>query len=137
MRHLIRLEEHFFALHEMSLQGNQGRTMAQGDDLVELWAPLKGNEEEFGRVDLNLNLLKNVDKYRRRAVAHVTATLETLRMVDLEMEELRTVVAPHSVGDCTYNLISIQAGIERLRQWEVEFKEQWSLVEALGSSEYV
>lgn len=123
MRHLVRLEEHLMVLHEMVHQENQDLTTAQEDVLAELWTWLGGNKNKLRSMDLNLGLLKNVDRYRQQALAHVVVTLQTLHTLDADMEELRArVAAPDVVGDripTEVHLKSIKAGIERLRQGEM------------------
>lgn len=124
MRHLIRLEEHLSILYEMVHKEKQGSTVAQEDVLAELWTLLRESGGEFGEVDLTLNLLKNVNKYRQQALAYIVTTLRTLHTLDENMEELRAkVAAPDTIGDrvpTEVHVKSIQEGVERLRQRRIE-----------------
>src|ERR1700753_2202772 len=100
MGHLLRLEEHLRVLHEETHWDNNALTAAQEDVLAELWTWLGGNKHKLRKIDDNLNLLKNVERYRQKALAHVVATLHALQALDADMEELRTrVAAPEIVGD--------------------------------------
>jgi len=123
MEHLVHLEEHLSVLHEMISQENRDLTTTQEDVLAELWTWLGGNRNELRAMDLNLGLLKNVDKYRQQALAHVVITLQTLHALDADMEELRArVAAPDVAGDripTEVHMKSIKAGVERLRQGQI------------------
>jgi hypothetical protein len=123
MDHLLRLEEHLQVLHEITHRDDKDLTAAREDVLAELWTQLGGNKCKIRKADLNLNLLKNIDKYRKKALAHVVATLQTLHMLDADMEELRTrVVAPDIVGDkipIEVHIKSIKAGVERLKKGQL------------------
>jgi len=123
MGHLLRLEEHLMVLHDITHRENKDLTAAQEDVLAELWTWLGGNRGTLRKMDLNLNLLKNVEKYRKKALAHVVATLHTLQTLDADMEELRTrVAAPDIVGDkipIEVHIKSIKAGVERMKEGQL------------------
>ena len=120
MGHLLRLEEHLVVLHEITHRDGMDLTAAREDVLAELWTWLGGNKRKLRRMDLNLDLLKNIDKDRRKALAHVVTTLQTIHTLDVDMEELRArVAAPDIVGDripIEVHIKSIKAGVERLRE---------------------
>lgn len=123
MDYLLRLEEHLMVLHEITHRNNKDLTAEQEDVLAELWTKLGGNRRKLRGMDHNLDLLKNVDKYRKKALAHVAATLQTLHTLDADMEELRTrVAAPDIVGDkipIEVHIKSIKAGVERLKEGQL------------------
>ena len=120
MGHLLRLEEHLRVLHEETHWDNNALTVAQEDVLAELWTWLGGNRRKLRKMDLTLDLLKNVERYRKKALAHVVSTLQTLHNLDADMEELRTRVAmPDIVGDkipVEIHIKSIKAGLDRLKE---------------------
>ena len=124
MGHLMRLEEHLMVLHEVTHRDNKELTAAQEDVLAELWTWLGGNRGKLRKMDLNLGLLKNVEKYRKKALAHVDATLQTLQTLDADMEEIRTrVAAPDIVGGeipIEVHIKSIRAGVERLKEGQMK-----------------
>ena len=123
MGHLMRLEEHLMVLHEVTHRDDKELTAAQEDVLAELWTHLGGNKRKLRKMNLNLDLLKNVDKYRRKALGHIAATLETIHALDADMEELRTrVAAPDIVGDkipIEVHIKSIKAGVDRLKEGQM------------------
>jgi len=123
MGHLMRLEEHLMVLHEVTHRDDKELTAAQEDVLAALWTQLGGNKRKLKKMNLNLDLLKNVDKYRRKALGHVAATLETIHTLDADMEELRTrVAAPDIVGDkipIEVHIKSIKAGVDRLKEGQM------------------
>ena len=123
MGHLLRLEEHLMVLHEITHRDNEDLTAAKEDVLAELWTWLGGNKRKLRRMELSLGLLGNVNKYRREALVHVVATLQTLHTLDVDLEELRTRVAmPDAAGDkipIDVHIRSIKAGVERLKEGQV------------------
>jgi len=124
MRHLIRLEEHLSIIYEMVRRENQGLAVSQEGILAELWTGLRENAGESGEIDLNLSVLKDLNKYRQQALAHIVAMLRTLRAMDADMEELRAKVAvPDIVGDrvpTEVHVKSIEEGVERLRRRQIK-----------------
>lgn len=120
MDHLLRLEEHLTVLHEITHRDNKDLTAAKEDVLAELWTWLGGNKRKLRRMDLDLDLLENVDKYRKKALVRIVATLQILHTLDVDMEELRTrVAALDVVGDkvpMDVHINSIKAGVERLKE---------------------
>ena len=123
MGHLMRLEEHLMVLHEVTHRDDKDLKAVQEDVLAELWTKLGGNKRKLRKMDLNLDLLKNVERYRKKGLAHVVATLETLNTLDADMEELRTrVAAPDIVGDkipIEVHIKSIKAGVDRLKEGQM------------------
>ena len=123
MGHLLRLEEHLMVLHEITHRDNKELTAAQEDVLAELWTWLGGNKSKLRKMNLNVDLLRNVEKYRRKALAHIVVTLQALHTLDADMEELRTrVAAPDIIGDkipIEVHVRSIKAGVERLKEGQM------------------
>ena len=124
MGHLMSLEQHLVVLHEITHRDNKELTAAQEDVLAELWTWLGGNKSKIRSMTLSLDLLNNVETYRRKALAHVIATLQVLHGLDADMEELRTrVAAPDIVGDkipIEIHMKSIKAGVERLKEGQMK-----------------
>ena len=124
MGHLMRLEEHLMVLHEITHRDNKELTAAQEDVLAELWTWLGGNRPRLRKMSSNLDLLKNVEKYRKKALAHVVVTLQVLHALDADMEELRTrVAAPEIAGDripIEVHIKSIKVGVERLKEGQMK-----------------
>ena len=123
MDHLTRLEEHLIVLHEITHRDNKQLKAAHEDVLAELWTWVGGNRVQLRKMNLDLDLLKNVDRYRKKAREHVVATLQTLYTLDADMEELRTrVAAPDLLGDkipIEVHIKSIKAGVERLKDGQM------------------
>ena len=124
MGHLMSLEQHLVVLHEITHRDNKELTAAQEDVLAELWTWLGGNRPRLRKMSSNLDLLKNVEKYRKKALAHVVVTLQVLHALDADMEELRTrVAAPEIAGDripIEVHIKSIKVGVERLKEGQMK-----------------
>ena len=123
MDHLMRLREHLTVLHEITNRDDKQLKEAQEDVLAELWTRLGANRVQLRKMKLDLDLLKNVDRYREKAQVYVAATLDTLYTLDADMEELRMkVAAPDLVGDkipIEVHVKSIKAGVERLKEGQM------------------
>ena len=140
MGHLMRLEEHLAVLHEITHRDNEELTATQEDVLAELWTWLGGNKSRLRKMNVNLDLLRNVEKYRRKALAHVVVTLQVLHTLDADMEELRTrVAAPDIIGDripIEVHVRSIKVGVERLKEGQMKaaLRQRESIAGILGIS---
>jgi hypothetical protein len=113
MDHLTGLEERLTVLHKATHRDNK-------DALADPWTLLGGNEHKLKKIGLILDLLKKVEKWRRKALSHVVATSQILRALDADMEKLRKRVAvPVTVGDkipTEVHTRSIKAGTGRLEK---------------------
>ncbi|KAK4504023.1 hypothetical protein PRZ48_004938 [Zasmidium cellare] len=84
-----------------------------------LWTKLGGNRSSVQKLNKQLQLLKDVNQYRRAAWGHVTSTLLKLQEIQHSLEDLRERVAlPETVGTervpLEVHIESINLGIERL-----------------------
>ena len=79
-------------------------------------------------MDGHLFLLSSVGEYRKRALAHVSAALQTLQGMSEDMEDLRErVAAPELVGEripVEVHMRSIRAGLARLQADRERTKER-------------
>jgi hypothetical protein len=120
---LLRLEEHLRVIHEETHRDNKDLTVAQEDVLAELWTWLGRNRNKLRKIDPNLDSLKKIEKNRKKALAHVASTLQTLRALDAGMEELMTrLAAPDIIGDkmpIEVHIRSLKAGIDGLKEGQV------------------
>ena len=125
MDYLMRLEEHLIVLREIT---HREENQVYETFLEEFVA--SPNMDSFRKMESDLNALKDVDRYRKKALTHVVATLQTLHMLDADMEELRArVAAPDLLGDkipIEVHIKSIKAGVERLkeRQMKASLKQE-------------
>ena len=119
INHLMRLEEHLTVLHKI--------THREDEQVVPLYLKqFHGTHDPdlFERMYLDLDVLKNVDGYRKKALMYVVATLHTLHTLDADMEELRARVAVSDLlGDripIEVHIKSIGGGVERLKEGQVK-----------------
>jgi hypothetical protein len=114
------LEERLATLHEVVSREDFSISSDKADLLAELWTSLGGNRKELRNFEHNLDLLKGLSSYRRQALIHVVAALETLRAMKEVMEDMRErVTAPDVVGSTVpveVHMKSIKMGLERLRE---------------------
>ncbi|KAF8628022.1 hypothetical protein AX15_004139 [Amanita polypyramis BW_CC] len=113
------LEEQLSTLDDMVAREGITTKKARDELLSELWSILGGNRKELKNFDSHFVLLKQLGMFRKKALIHVTAALETLRAMSDDMEDLRERAAtPELVGPSIpmeVHIQSIQNGIERLR----------------------
>ena len=127
-RNLNELEERLLAIHELVAREDAVLSSSKADLLAELWTILGGNAKELRNLEGNLDLLKNLGLYRKKALAHVVAALQTLQSMSEDMEDLRErVTMPELVGESIpveVHIKSIQSGLERLQEKRLKAKEQ-------------
>lgn len=98
------------------------RVGASKDELfATLWTKLGGNRSSVNKLNKQLQLLKDVNQYRRAAWGHVTSTLLKLQEIQHSLEDLRERVAlPETLGTdkvpLEVHIESINLGIERLEK---------------------
>ncbi|EIN09879.1 hypothetical protein PUNSTDRAFT_65969, partial [Punctularia strigosozonata HHB-11173 SS5] len=117
---LLVLEERLNTLHEIVHRENGSIAGDREELLAQLWTWLGGNKDKLRKYERHLRLLRGVGAYRKRALAHVVATLQTLHGMKADMEELRARVAAVPIGGdkipVEVHIKSIQYGLERLKE---------------------
>lgn len=125
---LDQLEEDLAVLHELCTREKITLTEKQEELLSQLWTMLGGNRAQRKKFSTNLELLKALGEYRKRAAAHVAAAMQTLQAMGEDMEDLRErVAAPEVVGDhipIEVHMRSIQNGMERLKDQRIRARER-------------
>ncbi|KAF8157182.1 hypothetical protein B0H34DRAFT_789621 [Crassisporium funariophilum] len=105
----------------------------------DIWTKLGGNREFLKKVE---QTLKDIGSYRQKALVHVVAALQTLRVMSADMKDLRARVAkPEPVGSrvpIEVHMKSIELGLEKLKEGRIKARKMESLVqppaEAIGAS---
>ncbi|KAG7097747.1 hypothetical protein E1B28_005068 [Marasmius oreades] len=128
LANLEKLEEDLLVLHELIHREDTSISSQKSEIPSELWTKLGGNKARIEVFDKHLYLLKNLGVYRKQALAHVVAALQTLRALSDDMEDMRErVTAPELVGESVpvdVHLRSITIGLERLKESRVKAKER-------------
>ncbi|KAL0062496.1 hypothetical protein AAF712_010629 [Marasmius tenuissimus] len=128
LSNLDKLEEDLSVLHALAVREGLAIASAKNDILTELWTKFGGNRRLIRTYDENLALLRDLSTYRRRALLHVVRSLQILRTLSDEMEDLKERVSvPAMAGDkipIEVHLKSISTGLERLRVSKLEAKER-------------
>ncbi|KAH7904839.1 hypothetical protein BJ138DRAFT_1165861 [Hygrophoropsis aurantiaca] len=128
LANLNELDEDLSAIHEILSRDDQYEKVEKDELLAELWTRLGGNRRIVGQYNHRLKLLKDLGEYRKRALAHVTGAIHTLRSMDKDIENLRErVAAPEVRGGqvpLDVHITSIQHGLERLKECRVEAKQR-------------
>ncbi|EIW77571.1 hypothetical protein CONPUDRAFT_61543, partial [Coniophora puteana RWD-64-598 SS2] len=121
------LEEDLAAIQAIVVREFGSVTREKDELLAHLWTVLGGNRQEVRSYDDKLALLHHLGEYRKRALAHIIAALQTLNMMNEDMEDLRERVAAPDLTrgrvPLTVHLESIQHGLERLKEKRVQSKE--------------
>ncbi|KAH9167834.1 hypothetical protein EDB89DRAFT_2100229 [Lactarius sanguifluus] len=116
---LNKLEERLTSIHEIVSREDRSISVARGEHLAQLSTILGGNREELNKMDEHRALLKSINGYRDRALAHVVAALHMLETMAEEMETLRERMAvPQLVGETIpihVHMTSLRNGMERLK----------------------
>ena len=126
LHNLNTLEGKLVTLHEVVSREDSSISSAKTELLEELWTKIGGNQKGLRNFDHHLKLLKGLSVYRRQALIHVVAALETLRAMSEDMEDMRErVAAPDLVGSkvpVEVHMKSISMGLERLREGRIRAK---------------
>ncbi|KAF8802481.1 hypothetical protein BYT27DRAFT_7112380 [Phlegmacium glaucopus] len=121
------LEERLSILHEIISREDVTLSSEKADLLAELWTILGFNRNELRNFDQSLTLLKELKTYRQQALSQVVATLQTLRAMRADMEDLRERVARPALSGSKIpvevHMKSIKLGLQRLREGRVRAKE--------------
>ncbi|RDX51827.1 hypothetical protein OH76DRAFT_1313907, partial [Lentinus brumalis] len=104
---------HSLTEHESSLAG-----LAIEDVLAEFWTKLGGNSARRQQLAYRVEMLDNLNTYRRRAVVHVSATIQTILLIEAELSEIhQKLVVPSSPTTglpVDVQIASIERGVRRL-----------------------
>ena len=121
------LEERLSTLHDIISREDLTLSSEKVDLLAELWTILGFNRKELRNFDQSLLLLKELKTYRQQAFSRVVTALQTLQMMDADMEDIRERVARPAIAGSAIpvevHMKSIQLGLERLREGRMRAKE--------------
>lgn len=118
---LNNLDERLDTIYSITVNDDQTISRNQDELLSSLWTRLGGNSASVKANNRQLNLLKNISQYRKKAVKHVSETLLKLHEIQAELENLRDgVAAPEVLGwrqgiPISYHVELVEKGVERLR----------------------
>lgn len=119
------LQAHLDSIHSLISRENLSLEDARDELLAQLWTVLGGNRKQLRSYESHLMLLRDVGKYRERALAYVVGTLHTLEGMSEDLEVVREEVAasPDVVGvdgrkgiPMEVHVKSIRNGLERLHE---------------------
>lgn len=127
LHNLNDLEERLTTLHEVVAREDSSISSAKSDLLEDLWTKFGGNRKSLRNYEHHLLVLKGLGTYRKQALAHVVAALQTLRAMSEDMEDMRErVAAPDLMGATVpveVHMKSIQTGLERLQEGRIRAKK--------------
>lgn len=127
LANLDKLEADLSVLYEIVSREDSSLTSAKSELLSELWTKVGGNRKKLRGYDDHIRLLQNLGGYRKKALVHVVAALQTLRAMSDDMEDLRErVAAPELAGSkipVEVHMRSIRSGVERLKEGRIKAKK--------------
>ncbi|KAJ3912772.1 hypothetical protein F5877DRAFT_84468 [Lentinula edodes] len=125
---LEKLEEHLSLIHEMVYREDSLITSAKIELLGRIWTWLGGNRLELRGHDDCLELLQGIGRHRNLALAHVVSSLQILRALSNDMEDMRArMMMPEHLRSqipLEVQVSSIQHSLERLRESKVLAKKR-------------
>lgn len=117
---LTNLESRLDVIHDVSARDGMHALKQRDEILSELWTLVGGNKNRLKTASRQLDLLHQVNLYRRTAFNHVSATIVKLQGIAAGIEDLRDRVgAPELLRGkvkvpLTVHIENIQRGVERL-----------------------
>ena len=124
---LNNLEDRLVTLQQMLVLEDSTTVSAKLKLTENLWTRLGGNRKGLEIFDRRLALLEGLGVFRRQALAHVVAALQTVLAMSEDMEDLRErVAAPILIGatvptEVQINIVRI--GLDRLRAERIRAKK--------------
>ena len=119
---LNNLEDRLEIIHGVATRDDMHAKAMKEEILSELWTMVGGNRGKLSKMDRQLDLLKQVNIYRKTAYAHVSGTILRLQAMGAGLEDLRERVgSPELLRDrmdipLSVHIESIQRGVERLEE---------------------
>ena len=119
---LQNLEDRLDVIHGIAVHDNIHVEGSKAELLSQLWTTLGGNRSQLGKFESQLALLRQVDVYRRTAIAHVTGTIVRLQGMGTELEELRErvggveLLGAKGAVPLSVHIENIELGVERLER---------------------
>jgi len=122
------LEEDLSAIREAVMREDLSVATEKSELLGALWTKLGGNGRTLRDYEKRLHLLKDLGEYQKQAQEHVLAALQTLSLMNEDMEDLRERVAAPELVDgripLHVHIESIQNSLQRLQEGRVRAKER-------------
>ncbi|KIJ14466.1 hypothetical protein PAXINDRAFT_135106, partial [Paxillus involutus ATCC 200175] len=113
-------------LYEIATRESKPISEEKEKVLGELWTKLGGNQKSVRDYGDRLELLNDLEEYRKKALAHVTATLRALNWMSDDLEVLRDRVAAPALLEgkvpLHVHIESIKKGLERLREGQTRMR---------------
>lgn len=119
---LEQLEGQLVTIEDLARHEHRFVAAQHSEVLSQIWTVLGGNRKKLDNFREHEMLLGNVGVYRKKALAHVVASLILLQNMQSQLEELRErVVAPGLLGEegevpLEVHIESIRRGVERLSE---------------------
>lgn len=128
LANLERLEERLSMIHELVSREDSTISSAKSELLSELWTKLGGNKRTLRGYDDHLKLLNGLGEYRKQALVHVVSSLQTLRALSDDMEDIRERVSEPELASShipvEVHMNSIRTGLQRLKHSRVKARER-------------
>ena len=123
------LEEQIFNIAKIAGRDLHIVSSNQDEILAKIWTKLGGNGSKLRKFTGQVQLLNEVNLYRRRALGHVTSTLLKLQEISAGLEDLKErvgtpgVVGSQSPFKIDYYIDIVDQGVERLNEMRMVQKE--------------
>ncbi|KAF8840183.1 hypothetical protein BDN67DRAFT_990474 [Paxillus ammoniavirescens] len=117
---LEQMDVDLMTLYEITTRESKPIAEEKEKVLGELWTKLGGNQKSVREYGDRLELLNDLEEYRKKALAHVTATSRALDWMSNDLEVLRDRVAAPALLEgkvpLHVHIEGIKNGLERLRE---------------------
>lgn len=120
------LEDRLDVIHGISARDGMKALQTREELLAELWTFVGGNRKQLSKATRQLDLLRQVGRYRKSAWNHVSATIVKLQAIGSGLEDLRERVGSveNVAGQVplSVHIENVKRGVERLEEKRDEQK---------------
>lgn len=120
------LEDRLDVIHGISARDGMHALQTRDELLSELWTFVGGNRHKLSKTNRQLDLLRQVGRYRKSAWNHVSATIVKLQAIGSGLEDLRERVGSveNVAGQVplSVHIENVKRGVERLEEKRDEQK---------------
>lgn len=134
---LKKLKTTLQAIRDLAIRENIDIDAEQGELLASIWTQLGANRKDLRVYDINLELLKNLEKYTDNAKDHISQALMNLGTMQAQMKDLRERVSQPDIAGTDIpldvHIRTIAEGMQRMKAGKIRARARERDLRTLGA----